>query len=298
MAHFNLFFFSLNLLGALSLIQSCLKPDPNTRATTKDILRHDWLVHGPVLSVPSHSTSTAATTTTTTTSSSNDYEPVRLRTITPVDNSSSANNSLAELELHSSSFFDSNRLREHSAGTKEQQRRNRASAIPISVRYLSANSVKSNSSSLTARPSYRRPVSLSIDDQHSSRQSQRTISPATIDRFSFTLSPESTPAPFPISSDYDLPSKSTAVSIAPSVFTTSAIKFAPAPPLRHYSLYQDPENASARLENNSDNSTNTASVCTNHSNRHSLLTSLELPATYINRLLDDNNNFVSLKVSE
>ena len=78
--------------------------------------------------------------------------------------------------------------------------------------------------------------------------------------------------------------------LAPSVFTTSAIKFAPVP-----SIQRLQENSSARLETNSDNHTNTAS---NSTNRHTLLTSLELPSTYINRLLDDNNNLLSLKVYE
>jgi serine/threonine protein kinase len=90
---FFLFYF-INIIGALSLIQYCLKPDPNTRATTKDILRHDWLAHGPVLSIRLNSTT-----------SSNESDKNRLQ-----PNSLSPTNSLVELELHTSSFFDSTRL--------------------------------------------------------------------------------------------------------------------------------------------------------------------------------------------
>lgn len=260
-----------------------MKPDANTRATTKDILRHDWLANGPILSI-SRLSSTA-----------NDCETVQLRTITPVETPSSTNNSLVELELHSSSFYDTNRLRDHSIDSSEQQQQqqqrrqhHRASAIPISVRYLSTNP-----SLTSARPTYhRRPVSLALDDQRT-----------TTDRFSLTLTPsDSTPtARFPLASDYDLTSEETPKSsppstkLTPSVFTTSAIKFAPVPSIQRFHQTQDQENSSARLETNSDKSTNIAS---NSTNRHSLLTSLELPSTYINRLLDDNNNLLSLKVYE
>lgn len=262
-----------------------MKPDPNTRATTKDILRHEWLVNGPILSISRLSSSLATTT------SSTDYETVKLRTITPVETPTSPNNSLAELELHSSSFYDARRLRDHSDHRQQQRRHRRASAIPISVRYLSTNP---SSSSTGTRPTYhRRPVSLAFDDQRTP-----TTTTTLADRFSLTLTPsDSTPTGrFPLSSDYEFMSEDTprssppSTKLAPSVFTTSAIKFAPVP-----SIQRLQENSSARLETNSDNHTNTAS---NSTNRHTLLTSLELPSTYINRLLDDNNNLLSLKVYE
>ncbi|CAF0872834.1 unnamed protein product [Didymodactylos carnosus] len=40
---------------ALPLIQFCLKPDASLRATTKDIMRHNWLCTGPLLSLRLHS---------------------------------------------------------------------------------------------------------------------------------------------------------------------------------------------------------------------------------------------------
>lgn len=335
----------INLLGALSLIQSCLKPDANNRATTKDILRHDWLAHGPVLSIRLNSTTTTIPTTTTTTSSSssllsfpseqpststtNDYENVRLRNITPVENSFSPSNSLAELELRTSAFFDSTRLRDSSVGNKEQQRRNRVSAIPISTRYLSSNNIKSNapsfsSSSSSSRPTYRRPVSLSLDEPQSineptQKQSitfRRTVSPSSLtittptstpyashDRFHSTnRSSESTTSRY-LSADLDTKLKDlkckeiykyTPPNTAgtPSMFTTSAIKFAPVPTRRLSPTYDQETTNSAR-----DNSINPAATTTTNP-RHSLITSLELPTTYRSRLLDDNNNLVSLKVSE
>ncbi len=297
-----------------------MKPDANKRAATKDILRHDWLTQGPVLSIRLNS---APPTTTSSLSlmdqqSTNDYENIHLRTITPVENSLSPTSSLVELELHSSSFFDTTRLRENSSINKEQQRRNRVSAIPISTRYLSSNNIKTNSSVLS-RPIYRRPVSLSLDDQHSTNETSQTRQPTTTygnsdryhssHRYTLATSPESTTTTPPsssrylISSDLDSTLKDLkcqeiykytppSTTVAPSVFTTSAIKFAPAP-TRRISPSRDQENNSARLL---DDSNNTASTNTN--NRHSLLTSLELPTTYKNRLLDDNNNLVSLKVYE
>jgi hypothetical protein len=326
---FNVFVF-INIIGALSLIQYCLKPDYNSRATTKDILHHDWLIHGPILSIQLNST-TSSSLLTPDHQSSNDYDKIRLRT-TSVDNSLSPTNSLVELELHTSSFFDTTRLRHNSSENKEQQRRNRVSAIPISTRYLSSNNIKTNSSILS-RPIYRRPVSLSLDDQQTSQirsiNTRRTVSPTatygnndrfhspqTTYRYALALSPESTtttttPSSHLASSDLDsvlkdLKSKdiynytpSTTTTIAPSVFTTSGIKFAPVP-TRRISPLRDEENSSARLLNNTsshiDDNVNTAASNTNY-NRHSLLTSFELP-TYKNRLLDDNNNLVSLKVYE
>ena len=98
--------------------------------------------------------------------------------------------------------------------------------------------------------------------------------------------------------------------VAPSVFTTSAIKFAP-PPTRRMSPYKDSELNSistARFLNhtisnpssNMDDSTNSAS--TNHNHRRSYLTSYDIPSTTSNlrksRLYDDNNNLISLKVHD
>jgi hypothetical protein len=322
-----------------------LKPDANNRATTKDILRHDWLAHGPVLSIRLNSTTSSSALSLTDHQSSTDYDKIRLRTITtpPIENSISPTNSLVELELHTSSFFDTTRLRENSSGNKEQQRRYRASAIPISTRYLSSNNIKTNSS-LSSRPIYRRPVSLSLDDQQTSQiqsintqHSRGTISPSTTTtcgnsdrfqspqathRYTLAISPESTsstttttPSNYLVSSDLDSALKDLkykeiykytppSTAVAPSVFTTSAIKFAPAP-TRRISPLTDQENSSTRLLNNTsshnNDSINTASATTttnnNNNNRHSLLTSFEL-STYKNRLIDDNNNLVPLKVYE
>ncbi|CAF5055195.1 unnamed protein product, partial [Rotaria socialis] len=80
-------------------------------------------------------------------------------------NSISPSNSLVELELHTSSFFDTARLRDNISINKEHQRRNRVSAIPISTRYLSSTNGKADTT-LLSRPTYRRPVSLSLDHQH------------------------------------------------------------------------------------------------------------------------------------
>lgn len=318
-----------------------MKPDANNRATTKDILRHDWLAHGPVLSIRLNSTTTTIPPPPTTSSSSslvsfpselpsttNDYENVRLRNITPVENSLSPSNSIAELELQTSAFFDSTRLRDNSIGNKEQQRRNRVSAIPISTRYLSSNNIKSNApsfSSSSSRPTYRRPVSLSLDDppsisDTSQKQSitfRRTVSPSSLtittptsipyvsnDRFhTNNRSSESTTSRY-LSADLDTKLKDlkckeiykytppTTTAVAPSMFTTSAIKFAPVPTRRLSPTHDQETTNSAR-----DNSIKPASTTTTNP-RHSLITSLELPTTYRSRLLDDNNNLVSLKVSE
>ena len=353
-----------------------MKPDANNRATTKDILRHDWLAHGPVLSIRLNPTTTTTSSLSLSDQQSyNDYEKIRLQTLpTTVENSLSPSNSLVELELHTSSFFDTARLRNNSSINKEQQRRNRVSAIPISTRYLSSNNnnnndnnTKTNSSLSTSRPTYRRPVSLSLDDQHSTsetsqtqsvatRHSRRTISPASTtttygnsDRFHsphrYTLATSSelttttkTPSRYLVSYDLDsalndvkrtsiykytpstiesnvvpsLPSSTTTV--APSVFTTSAIKFAPAPIRRTSPIIDQELNSSsstARLLNNTisnlssniNDSINPTSTTTTNNNRRSSLTSFELSPsttndTYHNRLLDDNNNFVALKVYE
>ncbi|CAF0805894.1 unnamed protein product [Didymodactylos carnosus] len=45
---------------ALPLIQLCLMPDASLRATTKDIMRHNWFCTGPVLSLRSHSSITSS----------------------------------------------------------------------------------------------------------------------------------------------------------------------------------------------------------------------------------------------
>jgi photosystem II cytochrome b559 subunit beta len=104
----------------LSLIRYCLTPDANNRATTKDILRHDWLSHGPVLSLRLNSTPTPPITSSTFSladpQSQKDYEKVHLRITTPPttlnDKTLSPTNSLLELELHTSSFFDTAKLRD------------------------------------------------------------------------------------------------------------------------------------------------------------------------------------------
>ncbi|CAF1255820.1 unnamed protein product [Rotaria magnacalcarata] len=383
---FNFFlFYFINIIGALSLIQYCLKPDANNRATTKDILRHKWLANGPVLSIQLRSAAAAAAASTPFHSNNdqnslnNNYDKTRLRTAT-LENSISPSNSLVELELHTSSFFDTARLRDNTPINKEQQRRNRVSAIPISTRYLSSNNGKADTT-LLSRPTYRRPVSLSLDPQHSNheplqmqsannRHAQQTV-PSTSTRttpydnnnnnnnryhtlqatnhFISPTSSESTTTTMPTSSyitsnDLDLapndlkcktiykytsPSTktehnittnlpnsttTTTTTVAPSVFTTSAIKFAPVPN-RRISPLKDQENNSsnstARLLNTTtsnpshsiDDSINNAFTTTNNNNieQHSSLTRLDSPTSYNtqkNRLLDDNNNLVSLKVYE
>ncbi|CAF4231927.1 unnamed protein product [Rotaria socialis] len=360
--------------GALSLIQYCLKPDANNRATTKDILRHKWLANGPVLSIQLRSaaaTSTSSYSNNDQNSLNNNYDKTRLRTVT-LENSISPSNSLVELELHTSSFFDTARLRDNISINKEHQRRNRVSAIPISTRYLSSNNGKADAT-LLSRPTYRRPVSLSLDHQHpnheplqmqsvNNRHAQQTV-PSTSTRaipydnnndryhtlqatnqFVSPTSSESTtttmpPSSYLASSDLDFalndlkcktiykytsPSTKTehnvttklpnsTATVAPSVFTTSAIKFAPVPN-RRISPLKDQENNSsnstARLLNNTasnpshsidDSINNTFTTTTNNIEQHSSLTKLDSPTSYStqkNRLLDDNNNLVSLKVYE
>jgi flagellar hook-basal body complex protein FliE len=101
-----------------------------------------------------------------------DYEKAQLRTATAkatptkvIDEPSSPGKSLAELELHTSAFFDAARLRHHGSSTnKEQQRRNRASAMPDTTRYYSSSNSKTNSST-PSRPVHRRPLSLSLENQ-------------------------------------------------------------------------------------------------------------------------------------
>jgi hypothetical protein len=360
-----------------------LSPDASKRATTKDILRHDWLANGPVLSIRPYSTRSPSPITADRPSHT-DFDKVHFRkSTTPStinDKSLSPTNSLVELELHSSSFFDTARLRDNNSSiNKEQQRRNRASAIPDSTRFCSSNNSKPNSSS------NRRPLSLSLNDEHSnspidyhfastsetkstpppsthtySRRSRRTISPTSTKttsgnndrvssppRYTLKISPETTkrttspinPSRYLVSYDFDttlrdlkrkpiykytpptapsatelnvVPSLlNSTTPVAPSVFTTSAIKFAPAP-TRRSSPFRDQESnmnnssmSTARLLNNtlSNPSSNIDdSINTTTNNRRSFLTSHELPSTRNNirksRLLDDNNNFISLKVHD
>ncbi len=373
-----------------------MTPDASNRATTKDILRHDWLAHGPVLSLRLNSTTPPPPPISSSSLSladqqpQKDYEKVRLRTPTTLnDKSLSPANSLVELELHSSAFFDTAKLREnHSQINREQQRRNRASAIPDSTRYYTSNDTKSSS-----RSTSRRPLSLSLDDPHShspidyhfvstsekpsqisppssqpyTRRSRRTVSPTSTkttttttaygnhdrnhsppanQRYTLATAPETTrrttspinPSRYLVSYDFDttlrdlkrkpiykytppvipptgelnvVPSLlNSTTPIAPSVFTTSAIKFAP-PPTRRMIPFKDSEMNSistARLLNNTitnpssnlDDSINSAT--TNHNHRRSFLTSYDFPSTLNNirksRLLDDNNNLISLKVHD
>lgn len=390
----------LNIIGALSLIRYCLTPDPSLRAATKDILRHEWLANGPVLSLCLDSTTTTSSTTPTMLShteqsSQKEQEKVPLRTKYH-DKSISPNNSLVDLELHTSAFFDTAKLRNHNlAKNIEQQRRNRASAIPDSTRYYSSNNENSNSS--TPHSAYRRPLSLSLDGQYSNspidyhfaltteklsklsppptssaptgqpymRRSRRTVSPATTKatttygnndrltsppashRYSLATSHETkkssspiNPSKYLVSYDFDptlselkrkpvfkytpanvtpasdinvVPSLSNSTTpVAPSVFTTSAIKFAP-PPMRRTSPI-DEHDISAnntpltteRLLNhtksnpisNIDDSINTTATTNTSNNRYSLLTSFDPNHLRKSRLLDDNNNLISLRVHD
>jgi hypothetical protein len=388
----------LNILGALSLIQYCLTPDANHRATTKDMLRHNWLANGPVLSLRLNSNASSSLSLADQQSHA-DYDKAQARTSTTptsaktTEKSTSPTNSLVELEMHTSSFFDTARLREHKPSTnREQQRRHRASAVADTARYYSSNNSKANSS-IPSRPAQRRPLSLSLENQNITsptdyhfastseaatsgipsvsqvypRRARRTVSPGSNKtnstygnhdrltsppssyRYALNASPESarktvsptspprylvsydfdptvtdlkrkpaykyTPSPALTTSEFNVvPSLSNSTTpVGPSVFTTSAIKFAPAPnrlksPLRdHETTSNVPPTSAARLFNATltnpsshfdDTKLNTASS----TNRRSLLGSVDLttPATNIrkSRLLDDNNNFISLKVHD
>ena len=183
-----------------------MTPNASNRATTKDILRHEWLVHGPVLSIQLNST-TFSSVSLADQQSCQDLEKIHLQVTTPInDKSLSPTNSLVELELHTSSFFDTAKLTDNQSKIiKEQRRHNRISVIPESTCYYSSNNSKPNSSLSSSCPSHRRPLSLSIDDQHSlnptdhhvilnneksfqltstqpytSRRSRRTLSPTSI----------------------------------------------------------------------------------------------------------------------
>ncbi|CAF0806377.1 unnamed protein product [Rotaria sordida] len=372
-------------ISALSLIRYCLTPDANNRATTKDILRHEWLANGPVLSLKLNSI-TPTSIPLTDQQSYKDYDKIPLRTNLPTtynEKSVSPTSSLVDLELHTSSFFDTTKIHDNNLlKTTEQQqqsqRRNRASVASDSTRYYSS----------TSRPSDRRPLSLSLDDQYPNnpidyhftstsekpsllltqpqpyiRRSRRTVSPTSTKttssygnndrmssspisyRYSLATSSDIKKPPSPISpsiypDSYDcdttlrdfkrkpifkytppiisstndlnvVPSLSNSTTpVAPSVFTTSAIKFAPAP-IRRMSPTNDQENninssllSTARYLNNTisnpssniDDSINTAT--TNHNNRHALLTSYETNNLRKSRLLDDNNNLISLRVHD
>ena len=250
-----------------------------------------------------------------------DYEQPRPRTAPAIEPS----NSLVELELHTSSFFD-----------KDPQ--NRASGIPISTRYLSLNPPAKTT--LASRPSYRRPVSLSLDEPNSlsepsqsqsitSRRSRRTVSPTSVntDRYHpspqvghrYTLAPESTTSTPRFVASYDLDSKpstdsdarksvpTSANPIAPSVFTTSGIRFAPAPVRRLHPLASRAASSSsnpARLfnsstppnpsANNTHDSIHLAASPTNDHQHHRRSLSSSHDAPPKTRLLDDNNNLISL----
>lgn len=273
------------------------------------MLRHDWLVHG---SARSNSAATSRLL--------NDYQCSRLPTASkPVEDSLSPSNSLVELEMHTSSFFDTARLRDNPSNSREQPSRHRASAIPISTRYLPANNPKVNL--LTSRPSYRRPMSLALDDPPSTgsvkpltyASNDRYQSPS-MHRYTLATASESTTVP-PYLLSYDLkrqPSPTTVSSsndlslvsphpIGPSVFTTSAIKFAPAPMRR----FSPPRDQASRLVHSSlsniDDSIKPASSATNDQHRRSLFTSTDMSSAAATslakqRLLDDNNNFIALRI--
>ena len=318
------------------------------------------------------------------------------------DKTLSPSNSLVQLELQTSSFFDTARLRENKPSiNKDQQRRHRSSAVPESTRYYSSNNAKTNPST-SSRPAHRRPLSLSLENQHSpspidyhfastsepsseaplssstaptfTRRARRTVSPSANRthsayvtneqwnpsqasyRHRLSTSPESSrkgtstssPSRYVVSYDFDptlrdtkrkpvykyasamvpaatdlnvVPNLSSSTTpVAPSVFTTSAIKFAPAP-ARRTSPFKDTETklnptliSTARLFNsaptnpppNTDDSINKAAATPPSSsttnNHRPLLTSLESPIKLPNnrksRLLDDNNNLISLKVHD
>lgn len=221
---FVFLFYFIKIIGALSLIQSCLKPDASSRSTTKDILRHKWLTHGPVLSVRLNSTTSSSTPLTEQQQSKN-HEKNHIRA-TSVGKSVSPTNSLVELELHTSAFFDTTRLRDNSSANKEHQRRNRASAIPISTRYLSSHKTKPDSSSLS-RPVYRRPVSLTLDDQlpssetipiqsFNNRNSQESSSPTSTATSATTYDNNDRYQSSQIINQFNLPISSESTTITPS----------------------------------------------------------------------------------
>ena len=147
---FNFFFlfYFINIIGALSLIQYCLKPDPNNRATTKDILRHDWLAHGPVLSIRFESYNNYHHHFQLTDQQSpNDYDNTRIhkqqqQQLKILYHQQIHLLNLNFIQVHFLIQLDYVRI---PLGNKEQQRRNRVSAIPISTRYLSSNNTKANS---------------------------------------------------------------------------------------------------------------------------------------------------------
>ena len=367
------------------------------------MLRHNWLANGPVLSLRLNSNASSALSLADQQSPA-DYDKLHPRTPTTptstktTEKSSSPTNSLVELELHTSSFFDTARLREPKPSTnKEQQRRHRASAIADTARYYSSNNSKANPPA-SSRPAQRRPLSLSLENQQMTsptnyhfastsepkaqaattstpsasqvypRRARRTVSPASSKsaatygnhdrltsppssyRYTLNTSPEparqtvspTSPSRYLVSYDFDptlrdlkrkpvykytpspastttdfnvVPSLSNSTTpVAPSVFTTSAIKFAPAPnrlmsPSRDQDITTNSSSISAArlfnatLTNPSSNLDETKLNTTSSTNRRSLLASMDLPTTTNtnlrkSRLLDDNNNFISLKVHD
>lgn len=334
-------------------------------------------------------------------------DKVHLRTPTSTkttEKSASPANSLAELELHTSSFFDTARLREPKpVANREQQRRHRSSAIADTANYYSTRNGQTNSTSQT-RTGNRRPLSLSLENQDLpnptdyhfaltseliggtgkttpstsnqayNRRSRRTMSPASNKtastnysnhdrlnsppssyRYSLATTPDSSvrrtisplsPSRYVVSYDVDptlqdlkrrslykytpgasttggeinvVPSLTNSTTpVAPSVFTTSAIKFAPAPaPVRSTGSVKDQENTSTTGSSvNGSRPTNAIQTnplfnlddsqhFTTATNRRSLLTSVDIPSSVTtannlrsSRLLDDNNNFISLKVHD
>ena len=361
------------------------------------MLRHNWLANGPVLSLRLNSNGSSSLSLADQQAHA-DYDKGQSRTSTTptsaktTEKSTSPTNSLVELELHTSSFFDTARLREQKpSANREQQRRHRASAIADTARYYSSNNSKANPS-IPSRPAQRRPLSLSLEYQNITgptdyhfastseatpqatatsqvypRRARRTVSPASSKststygnhdrltsppssyRYTMNASPESarktvsptSPPRYLVSYDFDptlrdlkrkpvykytpspasttaelnvVPSLSNSTTpVGPSVFTTSAIKFAPAPnrlmsPLKDQETTSNvPSMSTARQFNTShtkpsshldDTKLNTASS----TNRRSLLGSVDLTTPTTNprksRLLDDNNNFISLKVHD
>ncbi|CAF0780474.1 unnamed protein product [Adineta ricciae] len=233
--YLNRFLFIYILLGALSLIRYCLTPTASNRATTKDILRHEWLAHGPTLSVRLNSpiktmgVSTVSLPTDNYQPASNDYEKVHLRSSSPTkkhDRSVSPTNSLVELELHTSSFFDTAKLRNNhnnnnhgSSVAKDQQRRNRASAIPESTRYYQSNNTKPTPSSTSTSSPYRRPLSLSLDDNHSKSPTDYHF--ASTSEKPSQVTAAVTPAQPPLTSSSQAYPRQSRRTVSPSTTTTT-----------------------------------------------------------------------------
>ena len=263
------------------MIQFCLKPDANKRATTKDILRHEWLAHGPVVSIRSNQRASIGLPETST-------------------NLFSSNHSLADLELNTSSFYDNTRLRDNNSSIPKDPPtlRHRVSAIPIATRYLNPK----NGNSIA-----RRPVSLSLDDPSptTSLTNSRPIPPSSASNKYVNderkMSNEKSRYMSATSSDstylFPTENKSDHESMGPSVFTTTAIKFAPVPLRRRSS----PASETTSYSNNSISNVNDAlQSITEHHQRSSLTSADQTSSITTNlakqNLLDDNNNFISLRI--